>query len=218
MSLERVQRLLKQKEGIRLEFKASRTDLPTNLFESICAMLNREGGDILLGILDDGSIKGIEADRLETIKGNLVTLSNNPNKIDPPFILFPQAYKLKGRAIVHIQVPESSQLHKSAGVVYDRSRDGDFRVIQPQQIAEIYNRKRAHYTESIVYPALHFKDFKPGLFPKSGILSTAIILITPGLRSTTSPCFRWQAFGKGTIRPARKVIRWRPRFFSEKMK
>lgn len=166
MSLERVQRLLKQKEGVRLEFKASRTDLPANLFESICAMLNREGGDILLGVTDDGSIKGIETDRLETIKANLVTLSNNPNKIDPPFILFPQAYKLKGRAIVHVQVPESSQLHKSAGVVYDRSRDGDFRVIQPQQIAEIYNRKRAHYTESVVYPALHFKDFKPGLFPK----------------------------------------------------
>jgi len=43
MSLDRVKKLLKQKEGIRLEFKESQTDLPSNLFESICAMLNREG-------------------------------------------------------------------------------------------------------------------------------------------------------------------------------
>lgn len=166
MSLGRVQRLLKQKENIRLEFKESRTDLPANLFESICAMLNREGGDILLGVSDDGSVKGIEANRLETIKANLVTLSNNANKLDPPFILFPQTYEVKGQTIIHIQVPESSQVHKNAGVVYDRSNDGDFKITQPQHIAEIYNRKRTHYTEGIVYPALRFEDLKPDLFPK----------------------------------------------------
>jgi len=48
MSLEIVNRLLLERENIRLEFKEARTTLPGNLFESICAMLNRDGGDILL--------------------------------------------------------------------------------------------------------------------------------------------------------------------------
>lgn len=166
MSLDRVKRLLFQRENIRLEFKESRIDLPANLFETICAMLNREGGDILLGVADDGTVQGVDASRIEIIKTNLVSLSNNPNKLDPPFILFPQMYELEGKSIIHIQVPSSSQMHKSAGVVYDRSNDGDFKVTQPQQIAEIYNRKRAHYTEGIIYPAVRFEDFKPELFPK----------------------------------------------------
>jgi hypothetical protein len=36
-------------------------------------MLNREGGDILLGVADDAIVRGVEASRLEIIKSNLVT-------------------------------------------------------------------------------------------------------------------------------------------------
>lgn len=166
MSIERAKQLIRQKENIRLEFKEATTALPTNLFESICAMLNREGGDIFLGVDDTGTIKGIEASALETIITNLVNLSNNPQKLDPPFILFPLKYFIDDKWIVQIQVPASSQLHKTGGHVYDRSNDGDFRVIQPHLIAGIYNSKRNHYTEGIIYPAVSFTDFKQELFPK----------------------------------------------------
>jgi ATP-dependent DNA helicase RecG len=165
MSKERVKKLINQKENIRLEFKESRHELPANLFETICAMLNREGRDILLGVADDGRITGVEEERIEALKTNLVNLSNNPQKLDPPFILFPQTYSINKQTIIHIQVPSSSQVHKSSGVVYDRSNDGDFRVTQPQQIAQLYNRKRSYYTEELIYPALRFEDFKPELFP-----------------------------------------------------
>jgi ATP-dependent DNA helicase RecG len=165
MNLTRVKSLIKQKENIRLEFKESRIELPSNLFESICAMLNREGGDILLGISDTGAIAGVDESRLEAITSNLVSLSNNPNKLDPPFILFPQVYAIKGQTIVHVQVPASSLVHKTNGIIFDRSKDGDFKVTQPQQIAALYNHKRTYYTEGIIYPALRFTDFKPELFP-----------------------------------------------------
>ncbi len=166
MSIERVQRLLKQEESIRLEFKESSNSLPANVFDSICAMLNRHGGDILLGVRDDGSITGIQDDKLEQIKNNLITQSNNPNKLDPPFLLFPREYSFEEGIVIHIQVPESSQVHRSGSVVFDRSNEGDFRVNQPSQIAEIYNRKRTHYTEGIIYQNIQFSDFKQELFPK----------------------------------------------------
>lgn len=63
MNPERVKKLLQQKENIRLEFKEAKTALPKSLFEMICAMLNREGGDILLGVADNGE-KRIEWIRL----------------------------------------------------------------------------------------------------------------------------------------------------------
>jgi ATP-dependent DNA helicase RecG len=165
MSLTRLQNLINKRENIRLEFKESRIDLPGTLFETICSMLNRDGGDIVLGVSDNGIITGVDPARVDALNTNLVNLSNNPQKLDPPFILFPQVYTINGHSVIHIQVPGSSQVHKRAGNFYDRSNDGDFLVKQPQQIAELYNRKRSHYTEGIIYPALQFEDFKAELFP-----------------------------------------------------
>jgi ATP-dependent DNA helicase RecG len=166
MSIERASQLIKQKENIRLEFKGAASALPGNLFETICAMLNRDGGDIILGVTDNNVLQGVEAAQVAAMVTNLVNLSNNPQKLDPPFILFPQTYTIEGKQVIHIQVPASSQLHKTAGVVFDRSNDGDFRVTQAHLVAEIYNRKRSFYTEAIIYPALKFEDFKSDLFPK----------------------------------------------------
>lgn len=167
MNIDRIKRLLAQKESITLEFKEAKNALPTNLFETICAMLNRDGGDIFLGVADTGEIIGVEETAIETLKSNLVNLSNNPQKIDPPHILFPMVYEINNKQIIHIQVPASSQVHKTNAFVYDRSNDGDFKVMQAHRIAEIVNRKRVHYTENIIYQALGMDDLKNELFEKA---------------------------------------------------
>ena len=164
MLIERLKHIIAQGEGIRTEFKESRSKLPGNLFETICAMLNRDGGDIVLGVDDKGVVTGVDKKKVDEIKSNLVTLSNNPNKLDPPFILFPQVYEMGDVTVIHIQVPSSSQMHKSAGYIYDRSRDGDFKVSEPQLIADIYNRKRNHYSEGTIYPMVRLSDFNLDLF------------------------------------------------------
>ena len=158
MSIERVRRLLRQRENIHLEFKEAKAELPETLFETICAMLNRDGGDILLGVADDGVLKGVDPSKVETLKTNLVNLSNNAQKLDPPFILFPLVHEIDGKTIIHIQVPASSQVHKTGNTVYDRSSEGDFRLTQPHRIAELFNRKRVHYSECAIYPFLRFED------------------------------------------------------------
>ena len=128
MSIERAKKLLKQNEGISLEFKESKSALPSSLFETICAMLNRNGGDIFLGVKNNGEIIGVLEDIVQVILTNITNLSNNTQKLDPPFILFPQLYVINKQTVVHIQVPSSSQIHKSVGNIFDRSNDGDFKV------------------------------------------------------------------------------------------
>ncbi|MFT4154287.1 helix-turn-helix domain-containing protein [Parafilimonas sp.] len=166
MDIARIKRLLREKENIHLEFKEAAMALPGNLFETICAMLNREGGSVLLGVDDNGNVTGVSDSAVSKMITDLVNLSNNPQKLDPPFILFPQVYTINGYKLIHIQVPASSQVHKTAKIIYDRSNDGDFKVEQPHLIAEIANRKRNHYTEGIIYPALQMEDFKHELFQK----------------------------------------------------
>lgn len=45
--------IISKKEKETTEFKKAEYSLPDNLFESICAMLNRNGGHIFLGVADD---------------------------------------------------------------------------------------------------------------------------------------------------------------------
>jgi ATP-dependent DNA helicase RecG len=166
MTIERIKNILVQGEGIRTEFKKAQSMMPANLFETICAMLNHTGGDILLGADDKGNVTGILPEKVDEMITNITNLSNNPQKLNPPFILFPKIHIIDGLQMIHLQVPESSQVHQTAGKIYDRSNDGDFEIKDPYQVAELHNRKRNHYTEMIIYPAFRFEDFNLPLFTK----------------------------------------------------
>ena len=41
-------------EGLSMEFKESRKGLNRDVYETVCAFLNRHGGTLLLGVRDDG--------------------------------------------------------------------------------------------------------------------------------------------------------------------
>ena len=75
--------LLRDGEGITLEFKKSHSGLNRNIYETICAFLNRYGGTILLGVDDSGTVTGVHPDHVVQIKKDFVTGINNPNKINP---------------------------------------------------------------------------------------------------------------------------------------
>ncbi|MGV3586591.1 MAG: helix-turn-helix domain-containing protein, partial [Adhaeribacter sp.] len=167
MSEARVRQLLQQPEGLRLEFKEAVSELPANLFETVCAFLNRAGGDILLGVADDGTVIGVNETRAPQLLKEIVNSSNNPQLLEPPFVLFPQLVEVNGKKLIHIQVPESSQVHKCRRVVYDRSEDGDYKITNHTAVAELYTRKSAFYTENTIYPYLAITDFKSGILERA---------------------------------------------------
>jgi len=49
LTLNLIKEILKQGEGLHCELKKASSSLPNNLFETICAFLNTDGGYILLG-------------------------------------------------------------------------------------------------------------------------------------------------------------------------
>jgi len=87
MRMKKLQGLLNQGESIFVEFKQSKGKLNKDVFESVCAFLNRNGGHLFLGVNDDGSIVGINEKAVEKVKKDFVTSMNNPQKISPTFYL-----------------------------------------------------------------------------------------------------------------------------------
>lgn len=94
------------------EFKKSTTDITKDVYESICAFSNRDGGHVFLGVKDNGEILGIEPHCIEKIKKDFVTAINNVNKMYSPLFLTPVEYKLKGKTILHIYVPIGTQVSR----------------------------------------------------------------------------------------------------------
>lgn len=72
-------KLISNGESVTVEFKKSRTEVTKDVYETVCAFSNRNGGHIFLGINDDGEILGIEEDKVDKIKKEFVTSINNGN-------------------------------------------------------------------------------------------------------------------------------------------
>ena len=87
MNIKQIKELLKQGEGLNVEFKKAKNTLPGNLFETVCSFLNTDGGYIFLGVDDNGNVSGVNRSAIEQMKSNLANLSNNPQKLDLPYLL-----------------------------------------------------------------------------------------------------------------------------------
>ena len=159
-----------RKEGVDLEFKEAANALPKNLFETICAFLNMDGGLVVLGVADDGTVTGVAPEAVERLTAEIASLSNNPTKLDPPNLLSPQAEEINGKMVIKIQVPTSSQVHQTGGHVYLRSLDGDYRLSGLNRITGLVNRKLGIFSEQRVFPYLSISDFRADLFKKAYFL------------------------------------------------
>jgi ATP-dependent DNA helicase RecG len=167
MNIKLIKQMIEKGEGLNCEFKEAHTTLPNNLFETICAFLNTDGGAVFLGVDDKGGLVGVKPSVVQQMKANLVNLSNNHQKLDPSYILFPEEVDVEGKTIIVVQVPVSSQLHKTSGEIYLRSEDGDYRARGTHQLAGIINRKLGMFTEQRALPTLSMNDLRPELFEKA---------------------------------------------------
>ena len=159
-----VRSIIAEGEGMEIEFKESYDALSRTVFETICAFLNRKGGHILLGVADNGTVKGIKEETIQSQLDILARDTNNPQIISPTFYLSTEVVELAGKKIIYIYVPESSQPHSYKGIIYDRNQDGDFKLSNQQLITNLYLRKQDGYTENKVFPYLVMADFESEKF------------------------------------------------------
>ncbi len=167
MRIDKIRNILQEGESLTVEFKESKSKLNKDVFESVCAFLNRNGGELLLGVKDNGDIVGIDEASIDKIKKNFVTSMNNPQKISPTFYLSIEEIKIDGHTILYIYVPESSQVHRCNGKIFDRNEDGDFEITDNTNlVAEMYMRKQSTYAENRIYPFAKMSDLRSNLFIK----------------------------------------------------
>ncbi|RPJ14471.1 MAG: AAA family ATPase [Deltaproteobacteria bacterium] len=170
---QQIRELIRKGEGLDLEFKTCRNQLNRDVYETVCAFLNRHGGTLLLGVQDNGVIQGIEPDAAAQIRKDFVTVINNPQKISPPTYLAVDEVTVDGKPLLRIYVPESSQVHRCNGRIYDRNEDGDLDITDhTAQVAQLYQRKQVTYSENKVFPHLGLDDLEHDLIARCRKIAT----------------------------------------------
>ncbi|HEX2957854.1 MAG TPA: RNA-binding domain-containing protein, partial [Chitinispirillaceae bacterium] len=164
MIIEKIRSIIEAGEGLRVEFKTCKNAVPANLYDTVCAFLNRHGGEILLGVNNKGEITGIDGKAVDKIQTDFVTTINNPAKISPSVYLSIEKVKIDGKLVLYVYIPESSQVHKCNGRIFDRNSDGDFDITDHHQlVTSLYVNKQAFYTENRVYPYCEIADLNSEL-------------------------------------------------------
>lgn len=173
MTYDELKQITKHREKRTLEYKEAWSELPSNLFETICAFLNRDGGVIVLGAHDDGTIiDGVNQRSVEQMCKNIANMSNNSEILKPSFLLQPEVVDINDdlfakRQVIVIQVPSSSQVHQFKKRIFDRSIDGDFELRTDAEVSALYLRKSTEYSENRIFPYLHLDDLRTETIQKA---------------------------------------------------
>ncbi|WP_167616970.1 RNA-binding domain-containing protein [Maribellus sediminis] len=185
-----IDRLIAEGEGVRIEFKEGQNGVPDSFYDSVVSFLNKEGGIIVLGVADNGTVLGLEEGNLMRLKQDIVTALNNPDVVNPPYALPVREAKYDENILLYVRVPVSSLVHKHAGIIYDRENDSDFRVTDERQIGDIYFRKRQNFSETQIFPELRMSDLDERIFDKVRKLIAAVNSTHPWLTATTERILR----------------------------
>ena len=106
-TVQQLSKLISQGETLTVEFKSDLKSLPDrDLLAAVVSLANTEGGELLLGVEDDGQITGLHANHF-----NVSGISSLvANKTNPAISIRVERFELQGKSIARISVPKSRQL------------------------------------------------------------------------------------------------------------
>ena len=169
----KIQKLLRDGEGLTVEFKSCRDKLPHTVYETVCSFSNRYGGDLLLGVEDDGTVAGVAPGAAKQLAKDFANALNNPQIFNPTLFVELEQIDVDGKTVLYCHVPLTSQLVMHNNRIFDRNADGDFDATRsPDLVWQIGARKKGLSTEGKIYPFLDKEDLLLGdLMPKVRIMA-----------------------------------------------
>lgn len=157
----KILQLIKNGEYDKLELKEARDKIPSSIYSTVCAFLNTKGGDIILGVKDNKEIAGINSDKVKSMKQDFLNTINDNFQLSPSAILSIEEIKIEDKILLHIIVPESSQVHRNKNRIYVRKNEGDYDITDKQRLVmSLYLRREKIYTENTIYPKRKLKDLR----------------------------------------------------------
>lgn len=99
MELKNFQTVLAVGETICVEFKRCGNKIESEVYETVCSFLNRFGGDIYLGVEDDGTVCGVPKNAAPDMVKNFISVVSNDAVFTPTVYLEPKIFEYEGKQL-----------------------------------------------------------------------------------------------------------------------
>ena len=151
--IEQIKKLIAGGENQHVEFKKAKNDFPNDAFETICAFLNTEGGMLILGVEDDGTIKGVNPDSIDNIKTKFITSINNQQILSPTIYLDINEVKIDNKTILYARIPNGSDIYRYKGKIFKRNFASDVDITSiKDEVTRLYLKADNTYSENQIIP------------------------------------------------------------------
>ncbi len=154
-------------EAADWEFKSARGGIPGSLWESYSAMANTDGGVIVLGIEDDGTVGGLRD--VPRIRGDLWNTLNNRSKVNVN-LLAENAVKpcdIAGVTVLVLRVPRATRHQRPVFIgqnpltgTYRRNYEGDYHCTE-HEVARMLADRSEEPADSRVLEPFGLDDLDP---------------------------------------------------------
>ncbi len=135
-------------ENSQIEYKTCRDSISESLYETVCSFLNHTGGVILLGVKDEGTIVGVNPDKAEILKKNIINSINNRELFLPCPYFTPQILQVDGLTVIALDIPSGEYVYRYKGNYWDRNGEADINITdQPELLQSLFERKNPHLFE-----------------------------------------------------------------------
>ena len=148
MTKEQFLEICKIGENSTVEYKTCRSEVSHSVYESVCSMLNRNGGWILLGVSDDGEISGVETAKAADMKKAIMDAINNPEVFLPSPFFIPEILTVEEKICLALNIPCGQYVYRYKGRYWDRLEASDYDITDsPELLLTLFERKNPHLFE-----------------------------------------------------------------------
>ena len=150
VSTEEIKNQLRLGEDSYWEFKqiAFRGDRPVSprrddLPDEIAAFANTEGGTLLCGVTDEGSVQGVSHEQMDTLERLLVEICSD--SIAPSLAVRILRREVDGKALLLVEIPAGHSQHDSPGGSFHRIGSSKRRMTSDERLRLSQRRGQARF-------------------------------------------------------------------------
>lgn len=133
-------------ETSTVQFKRT-LDSTDKLAAELCAFANSEGGMVLFGVENDGSISGLEPSEVRELNSRIASVASE--KIREPLFPSSEVVKIEGKNVLLVSVPESeSKPHfDGSGAIWVKNMADKRRVTSREELRRIFQDAHVFYAD-----------------------------------------------------------------------
>jgi ATP-dependent DNA helicase RecG len=143
--------------------------LPVDFFDTLCAFLNTNGGEILFSYSFENGVTGLTENEFNILEKNIISGINNANKIHPkPRIVIKTVFYHQER-LLYLKIPNSQSVHttNNGHYIYERRDTINVLVDNISDQLRIQERKRFFYPDNKIIRYIEADHFNMDVYKKA---------------------------------------------------